>query len=241
VLTLPAGQARPIMDNHSRMYDPQQGKGMALSTDPEQLEVPPENLPDIYDFVRAVLEEGQMRLLHAVLDCPAREALKAEATVEREGASRSFSLQVGDALILAQRMKTPVYATRRVLEAGALSSGEVEPLFHEDVRRQVETAGRVRQFRQEVIGQALDEEVEQVRLVPKDENVEVSFVKEGKEWVVIQLDMDSYEGICRDAILRHGGEEGPLHANRDGRAFVLTASGGEEAGWVIEIQEKETT
>lgn len=239
VLAMPAGQAKPIIDGHMRNYDPRQGKGIGLSTDAEDWEKVEESQPDVYDLVREVLQQGQLELAGTILDCPAGETLKAAAVVEREGSSRSIPLRVSDALILAQRLGKPVHAMCRVFAAGALSSGETEPLFQGDVRRQIEMAGRVRNFRQEVIGQALDEGVEQLRLVPKGEEVEVVFVQQGEERTVTTLDRAVYEWVCQDSVFRRCDEEGHLHASRDHRRFALTASGDQERGWVVEIEEKE--
>ena len=101
-------------------------------------------------------------------------------------------------------------------------------------------ATQVRQFRQEVIGQALDEAIEKMRLVPKGEEVEVVFVKQGEERTITTLDRAVYAGICKDSVFQKRDGEGHLHASRNGRRFLLTASGEEERGWVVEIEEKGT-
>jgi RNA polymerase sigma-70 factor, ECF subfamily len=239
VHAMSAGRAEPVIDSHMRHCDPRQGKGIGLSTDAEGWEKVEESQPDVYDFVGEVLKKGQLELASAVLDCSVGERLEAEVVVEQEGSSQSIPLCVDDALILAQRLGIPVYATRRVFKAGALSSGEVEPLFREDVCHQVEMATQVRRFRQEVIGQALDEAVEQMRLAPKGEEVEILFVKQGEERTITTLDRAVYAGVCQDSIFRKRDGEGHLHASRNGRRFMLTAFGEEEQGWVVEIEEKE--
>ena len=242
VLRMPAAQVKPISDGPKASLREERGIGLADDLDqlpraPDPAESDPAS--GIYNFIREVMDQFGLKAERVILDAAEGDGMVAEVVVQRQEQTRSISLHTGAAIALAGRLKTPVYATSRTLEMVSFAEGAADPVARAEVRKFATTNAGARQFRLEILAQALDERAEQVRISRREEGVEVAFVKAGETREVAILEADALEQLRQDVVFRLTAGEGHLYASRGDGEYVLTSPRAEEgADLVLNIAER---
>ena len=129
-----------------------------------------------------------------------------------------------------------VYATSRVLEQTSFSEGGSDALISEDARRHAELSARIRVFRTGVVGRALDEGADELRLIPRGKEVEAVLVRGKKSTTIATLDAETWEQARGDVVFRFRDPQQPLYARRGDKEFALTTTETEDGHLVLEIR-----
>ncbi len=242
VLRMPAAQVKRIVDGPKASL--REERGIGLTNDLDQLARPPdlaESAPasGICDFIREVMDQFELKAERVILDAAEGDGMAAEVVVQRQEQTRSIPLHTGAAIALAGRLKTPVYVTSRALEMASFAEGAADPVARAEVHKFAATNAGARQFRQEILGQALDERAEQVRISRREEGLEVAFVKAGETREIAILEVDTFEQLRQDMVFRLTAGENPLYASRGDGEYVLTSPSAEDgADLVLNIAER---
>lgn len=228
VIKMPLHEAKPVVDG-PKVGIREGGKGLSLSTDPDRwANIEREAKPDVYCFIQGILDHFGLRLVNVIIDSTQGTSASAEVIVEQDGRSTSIPLRPSDAIALAGRFNVPVYATRRVLDKVSLVQGETEPIPLQDVLRYSESEIPSGRTRIDVVGRALDEGVDQIRIIPRGDEADVVYIKGEKSREVTTLDAETYDYLRDDALFRlvfHlKDKEGCLYAGRGDKRFKLTPS-----------------
>ena len=166
-----------------------------------------------------------------------------ERVMKRGEQAGTIPLRTGEAIVLAGRLQAPVYATGRVLDAVSFAAGEVDPLAPAEVREQAGTPSGVRQFRIEILGQALDECVDQVRVYRREREAKAVFVKGDESWEAATLAEDAFDSLREDVVFRVAEGRDRLYARRGDDEFALVPSSAEEGDdsvLVLDIEGRES-
>ncbi|NKB66155.1 MAG: sigma-70 family RNA polymerase sigma factor [Candidatus Latescibacteria bacterium] len=222
VVRMPAPQAQRLADGPKSSLGPQRPQGIALSSDKEAIAARVAE-PDIHDFIERLLPQFELQIANAVLDCDQDAAVSATLTVTGPNGTGSAALPLTDALLLSGRTNAPLYATVRVLETLSLRSDDEAALPLEQAR-QHEDKMLVRQVRQDIIGRALAEKAEQVRLEPAAEGAQVVFVKDETATKAMDLDEATWGHLQDDPLFTEEGDQRPFYGRHGNIEFTLTAS-----------------
>jgi hypothetical protein len=78
--------------------------------------------------------------------------------------------------------------------------------------------------RNNLLEDALDQRIDQMRIAPNERGAQVVFVKDGQPHDIAELDRQTFEELRDDMLFKKADDNGQLHARRGDQDFTLNAS-----------------
>lgn len=160
---------KPNIKNHQ--------KSAAIVTAPEDLEFL-DQLPDmaisensIYDFTDQLINAFDLKLQHILLDSD-NNHLQASTLITQGKKSTTLPLNVCDAVMLAGRTKTPLYATKHVLDKMTFGDAGVSAAPKEKI---IQAQQKPKVDWEHLLNQALSHNAHHVQIAPTKNTAEVVY------------------------------------------------------------------
>lgn len=181
-ITMSKQDAEPISANPkpSLMYSKapeDRGYQFAIADTPEELEMYDQKpAHDIFDFTKELISLAKVKIHQVILDCE-KDKIQATVQVTQNKQSKSIPLNTKDAILLAGRTETPLYATTRVLEEMSFGENDIPPIKKEKVAAKKPNKSKFTW--NHYIDQAVKHQADHIYIRPCGETAEILY-KTGK-------------------------------------------------------------